>query len=763
MSTYARPLRALLPLGLAACLFASCAPEAPPTAQKSSVAAVTAPPTVAPDAYPRPLATALPTPPLAEPIAGLAAGVQVQLASAAELTLRDGATRYHLVPVTAVASAGADGAGRTVDVVLVRSDAGGSRQVLSLAQRLGVAVKGIGGDLSSGEVVVETAKGRWLLRFELAKAATRPAGVDVALALPLAGVDIPLQPFATSVRWLDWTGDGIADPLLVYDPGDAPASAAIYATARSDDAADGTVKGRLAAIIDASDVLIDLDGDGVAELVSPDGGGGWRSRRWNGERFVPGEPVAALHTVPTAVVAADLPALPANLVFGRDGVLYVWPAGGGVLATLTEPAAGELGPRSSSLTHGGTDRIAYLETRASEPGGKRSDTSDLIVQDLATRERRVVRRLPEQADASQLGLSGDGNWLTYFEEDCSEPVAQMTGPLPAPTIASGCRGTWFVVAAETDAAPRVLAACTVHEERETSVGCDHSLAAPIGNRLAYGDDDGLWVVDVPDGTPRQLTDATSDSGGTSVGESDDGVAALQSPESWSPDGRWLMTNGPSGNSEGGVLRLWDMTMLQPAGTIGFRYSRRTDEGWNLAGSGASSPLVEADVGYPNRVMLRSLGSTEELTTTELLPLLATSDPAHPSDPSGLPELGWSPGYEIMPFGPIVTPAGTLVFGVQHGSERRFLGNALLEATLPAPGSPNPLATGLHPIVSLPAVTRDEHGNCCQERLGTIEWSPGGAAWLFTGRRAPSADDPYGMRTEVWVGLADGSTVWDASA
>ncbi len=718
-------------------------------------------PPIPPYPYPQPQATAVPTPRLKLPIIGLVPGARPRLAAAQELWVSVGRSRYHLVPVTADDTSTTAGIPPVVDVVLVRSDDVGSRQLVSVSELLGAIATGVETLAHSSEAVIETMEGRWFLDFgALGLETALPANSGVTLALPPAGVAFPIQRYRTSLRWLDWTGDGIDDPLLVYHPGDEPAQAAVFVSGPAEAQGTGSLPlAQFATIMEETDVLVDMDADGVAELVAQDEGGSWHSRRWDGKRFVAGAAIPVAGASAQVVTAEALPALPASIVFERDGTLRAWPSTGNALVTLTEPAQPDLGPKARGFAQGGTDRIVFLESWSEVTEGARADRTDLVVHDVDSGLRQAVLSWKEPLPVSHLAISGDGRWVTYLDGDCGGRGPGLARTLPVPTRGGSCGGTWYVVAAEAGAIPRALGTCTVHREREISIGCERSLPDPAGSRLAWGDDEGLWVVELPDGPPRQMTSAGGYETATSEA-SDQYVAALQRPDLWSADGRWLVTDGPAG-VEGSVIRLWDMASLQEASGIGFCYVGCSELGWNLSDSGDAAPLVETNADSV-AVTLRPSHAAEAQTATPLLARMPGSDlPGH-AVPDGFAALGWSPGDPPRPFSPIVTPDGTLVFGVRHVSDRRYRGNALLSMTLAPDGTSKPDASDLHPIVTLPAMGTDDQGSSNSGRLGQVIWSADGSAWVFRGPSPPTADDPYGNRGYVWVGLTDGSAVWDAS-
>jgi len=116
----------------------------------------------------------------------------------------------------------------------------------------------------------------------------------------------------------------------------------------------------------------------------------------------------------------------------------------------------------------------------------------------------------------------------------------------------------------------------------------------------------------------------------------------------------------------------------------------------------------------------------------------------------------------MPFSPIVTRQGRLLFGLRHADDARYRGNAIMAVPLPSIDAAQVAALEPQPLVPLPAMGTEDDGYVDAGRLGHIIWSPDGTAWLFAGPRPHSPGDPYGNRGYAWVGLSDGGTPWDAT-
>jgi hypothetical protein len=704
-------------------------------------------------AYPLPMPTQVPTPGLANTITGLAPGLRPRLGLNAKLDLGMTAARFHLVPVEA--DAGTSAGGPIVDVVVVRSDGEGSEQVLSLAEVLGEPITG--NEVREGlpETVVQSPSGPYILHLALAADDDRQVRAD--LILPLAGTGLSTERYRMALRWLDWTGDGVADPLLAESGGKEPAKAAVYVLEQAPMA-------RLVATMAEHDVLLDLDADGATELIVPDDAAGWLARHWDGSRFDAGTPVTEEAIAPATVRDDALPALPANLVFGRDGVRYVWPATGGTLRELTRQPDQLSGvPAPTEFTHGGTSRIAYLERRPDESGVGGTSRQWLVIHDVGTGERVDLQSWPEDLSISELAISGDGRWVTYLDPDC-DPEAGAASVPQAAAPGLFCRGTYRFVGVD-GGSPRSIATCRENEARSNDHTCSSALPDPHGARLAWGDDTGLWLADLPDGPPLHLAEGQVIDWEAPADPAAPEPIPLQWPERWSPDGRWLLTYSVAG-IEGGVLRLWDMDVQREVGAVGFCYVGCRDQGWNRSSSSSDWPLIETS-DTTRELWLRSTATqtnphsgVAELGEVELDPLLPPSR-ADGFDDAGLAALGWSPGPLPAPFGAIVTPSGQLTLAVRHPSDRRFRGNALLTAAIPpAPGT-GPMGM-LWPVIRLPGSGRELHQPASSGRTGTLRWSTDAGAWLFTGPRPGTEEHPYGMPGYTIVGLMDGSAAWDAS-
>ena len=68
--------------------------------------------------------------------------------------------------------------------------------------------------------------------------------------------------------------------------------------------------------------------------------------------------------------------------------------------------------------------------------------------------------------------------------------------------------------------------------RSRAVTTEHDGSLSLG-RLAYVQDDDIWIKDLPDGTPNRLTNHTADEG------NDPSNSTTYARPAWSPSGAWL--------------------------------------------------------------------------------------------------------------------------------------------------------------------------------------------------------------------------------
>jgi Tol biopolymer transport system component len=154
-------------------------------------------------------------------------------------------------------------------------------------------------------------------------------------------------------------------------------------------------------------------------------------------------------------------------------------------------------------------------------------------------------------EGAQTGLrirdlgTGEENWLAYpvqrdelesrapldvlpgyaFMPDSRSIVVSYNGEIwRVPVDRSAPTQIAFSANVKLDVGPEVKFAFAVDTTSQvTAKQIRHPVASPDGKRIAFTAFDRLWVQDLPEGTPRRLTDAD-------VGE--------YHPQ-WSPDGRWI--------------------------------------------------------------------------------------------------------------------------------------------------------------------------------------------------------------------------------
>jgi hypothetical protein len=444
------------------------------------------------------------------------------------------------------------------------------------------------------------------------------------------------------------------------------------------------------------------------------------------------------------------------LVFARDGVLWHWPREGGVLAQLAgDSTPVHTGVKAHQFAVSQANRVVFLEQHHLVTGGERDV---LVSKDLASGERLELAEWGDYAGVNDLAISGDGRWVTYSKWECNAG-SESPGARP-------CVVVWYVQDATHAGIAYAFGTCVPEGARWFSVGCK-GLTDPAESRFVWGDTHGLWIVDLPDGQAQRLAVADGS-------EDASDIAALQHPVTWSPDGRWLITDGPTMFGEGGILRLWDMTAVKQAGEIGFRYVGRSDLGWNFGPHAAEAPLVETDAEIPG---LRLYGFDEARALTRLpVGLIGGTGRGQPlrfpGDVAGALISGWSPGdYPLLPFSPLGTADGRMLFGLNHAANRYpgaglFVGSVVpdppyTEAAF-GPGESLLPLNELHRLAAFPPMGRDERGEVTRDRLGSLLWSPDGSAFMYRAPGPATERDPYGLEAIILIGAADGTWLWDAS-
>lgn len=567
-------------------------------------------------------------------------------------------------------------------------------------------------------VAVRTADGAYLLRIEIGEA---PRVVD-RLALPEGTA---VRRFETSTPLLsarDLTGDGLDDVVLylpadMHEPEAWPPVLALYAR-RTNGAAD------LVAAPSRGSMLIDIDHDGRLELVEPDGTGegasGWTVRRWDGAAFAPAERIAR-DPAPTPVELTDgaLPPLPGALTFQRrgEGMIWRWSREGGVLAAAWRAGPGDEGLRGQRLS--GDGRYALLAHERSELNSGYVRPVDLVRINVDTGEATA---LTTHGSLRGFAISDDGRRVVYIGLGVGPDGRPLPPATPDPDAGAGESGTVFMVDADDPSRAVAVGTCAAkaYVESYRTVDClgDVALTAD-GTRVAWADGHGVWVANVPGGAPR-LT-LTHD-----ILVREGPGSSVYRPDWWSPDGRSLaiIVAGWEG-SERALLDVESGRVTVIPETSEWVESQ-AELAWRPDGGGL--------------LIARANGG-------EALGFAMVDDPGHPSSLwDALPKEAWeSVSYEAI--GPAIAPDGSLRFGLRHGDPAAWPGDGVYRAA--ADGS------GLVRLAAARLLTPNGDPDDPWNVYSTLEWSPGGAAFLL---RAPEGPGP-----RVLVGLADGTGLWDASA
>lgn len=710
--------------------------EAPATPIGSAGAVATASATPPPAPYPPPeprlhdAIEGLPGGAFAEPGAGWSWGAPGEPFRVDVVGLRD-----------------ADG---TLDLGVVTSDAATSRLVWSLRRDGGEALAanqiirqaviveaaaaepaGDGADAVSADTaaLATAGDGRWLV--VLRRSVVAGSGDDRSLAEPpwtdalavrvlgvLAVDGMAFVPASTAVdlRLADWTGGGRAGAVLSA-PDDR--TAVLYADAQ-------VRRAEPAARIDWPSQLVDIEGDGRHEIVTP-AGDQWRVEAWDGQAFVAAAPLPAALPAPAAAADGALPPLPRDLLFFRGHEIWRWPRAGGALQrVMGDPGAGRTDgwqggpPRLNRFQAApASGRIAYPLGRFEKAGPEPYDVevTELFVFDPASgATTRVAPDIPDHLPGD------DGPDVDVFAITPDGGTVVFVGP---PRDADRFAGAIYAAPVADPAAARILADCGPSgvDGAASRRGCGGLLLAPTGDRLAFADAGGLHVVDLAGGPSRTLA--------ASVPETQMGVEGIHRPRSWAPDGRHLISTVSYFEGNGNVV--WDVASGEPRDLEAFEYvGPGLDLGWLSDGSAV---LEARDGAAP----LRRLDLAAGAEGSGWRPVLGFLAGPRDADAGG-----------HLAFAPHGLPDGDVGFMLRQSATDLFWGNGVFRV--------GPDGRGWRPIAALPVGAADENGRFRYDLRGQVTWTPDGAAFVFVD--LVPAD---GSIRSVLVGrTTGGDAVWDAT-
>jgi hypothetical protein len=693
-------------LGATACRTltpADPSPQAPAPADHAAAIAATA--TLQPDtgAYPYPQPTARPTGVLHDGILGLPAGATPDSSAAWPISSPWLPDVLHAVPIRT-----ADG---QLDLVVISSDYRESRYVWSLRNDSGLALdpvriraQGVSFpyQVSGGSgALVDTESQTGLLVLEATPAGS-PMPVEVRAWLVLDGVDFLPTERPVGVTFTDWSGDGLVDALL--ESADRTAAVLFDPTAQA-------VVFRQVARLTAPAEVSDVDGDKRYEIVERSGNS-WHVQRWDRGAFRDAPPIPGAPAVLGAARDGRLPAIPADLLFLRQHEIWRWPQQGGVLERLMpDPEAGraegtgrgQTGPRTFWLLPGG-GRFAYPLSRVERsPQGDDAVVTDLFVFDPATLQTTKVAPDIPSGTLEELGSLGprftpDGEFVVYVGQS-RKPATHGYSIYIAPTSApdrSIVVGDCGRLAIEEDPY------------------CNGLVLSPDGRRLAFGDGDGAWVVELAGGVasgPAALVAEEHDHHYTTA------------PVMWSPDGRYLVTIA-AGEGGGGfhVLDVQTGSVHDP---------RIHEDAWSVALAWLpEDDKIAVATGGPEPAYIAS--ATGAAPAVPLVPRLWPVDLAD--------------GYP-MAISPWLLPGGEVGFAFRHCTSDHFPGNAVFRVRTDG--------TGLQAIADLPLGYRNAVGQFEEGLSGEVRWSPSGRGFIFLAGQL--ADPPIAAAV---IGLSDGSASWD---
>jgi len=571
------------------------------------------------------------------------------------------------------------------------------------------------GRQTSPAVAVGTADGPWLLTLSF------EGEPDVRERLPLPPAVDPQDLEGQYVPWVerDLTGDGETDLALGLDEKDGRAATLLYH--RLDD---GSV--RLAEVVEPGAMLLDLDRDGLLEIVVPQGESIWSVRRWMDDGFAQAETLSEPSApIPQPVADDQLPPLPGALTFHRagEGAVWRWPSEGGALRALWRAEEGGPGLRGIQVSTDGSRMLYALQ--APEPA-KPPAAVFLALQDVASGRilgspRRLAsgteQKLRYGIDLRGYALSSDGQRVVYVAFGIGPDGRALPTPPPDQRSSAGESGTVFSFDAADPSRLEAVAPCEAHEvQTHLTLDCSGEVALTAdGARTAWADARGVWVAELPRGEPRKALDHFFVDPEVEVG------SRIYSPERWSPDARRLILH--VGHYEGS-----SNAILEPT-TGEFAEIRDTGSGYGtwteLAWYPDSSRLLVA--GWRGETALRIVDVADPDAAR---PLLGDT-------------LALSPEGHQHAIGPAIAPDGGLRFGLRHADAAVWRGNGIFRAA--------PDGSEIVRLAALPPVAPDENDDL---EPGELSWSPDGDAFLM---RFVEDGEPRAL-----VGLADGSGLWDAS-
>jgi hypothetical protein len=309
---------------------------------------------------------------------------------------------------------------------------------------------------------------------------------------------------------MDWTGDDQPEIYVEYRAKDDRTLGLLFIPG-----AGGLWRPAMELGETEEEFVLDLDRDGVVDVVRDMDDGSWLVRRWTGDR-VEEQTILTPGILPAEVDQGSLPPLPIDVYARREGstdtAATLWPARGG------------------PLQHVDADSELSMWKSTADASQRTSDESA----DLRTRARHVAGQ-PEARDLGDNFVRAKG-------------------------IPPGATTDGFIVVETSDGAdsspePSVVATVTTYAlEHDSDLGERGFVGLRMsskGDRLGWADGIGLWVMNLPADTPQLLH-----AWGAIMPAYQDGSAGLHYPLTWSADSSYLLVHVRYW--EGSAHAVWSM-------------------------------------------------------------------------------------------------------------------------------------------------------------------------------------------------------------
>ena len=399
------------------------------------------------------------------------------------------------------------------------------------------------------------------------------------------------------------------------------------------------------------------------------------------------------------------PPLPEDLYFIRDGRLWRWPSEGQVLQQIVATSY------QYRITPDG-HYVLYAVDTTLPPG------LELIVSDLVTGESVPIPTARNfegcPLSGSSFDITPDGRYVVYIAWNV-QPATGSRSPglsdLATSPRAGGCGyGTIFAVDVQNINHEFELGYCTARSEYGWELRCYGFVLSPDGGRIAFSDGRGLWLSDIPQGTPRLIAEHQHLSS----------FCGVWIVRNWLPDGKHLLID--VGCFEGGYSAVMDVE----TGTI-----REVSHTWSypdpyvaISWSQDGTNLLVNDINFESGIGPAYLVQVPvEEPIQETIIISAT----------------W-PG-SIWPTEPHSLPNGRIGFANQQCVDSEGMRSGIY--TIERDGTDLEFVS---PLPEMPCYVSDG----IRTPLGTVLWSPDGIAYLYFGlEQRPSL-----------LGLTDGSVLWD---